>query len=163
MQTKKMLVCSAIILVAVVLDQLTKYQIISHFMYGERLSVISGLFDLILVYNPGAAFSFLADANGWQKFVFMGLALVISIFLLRGIWRNEFGTLGNIGAAMIVGGAAGNVIDRILYGHVIDFLLFYYHDWFYPAFNLADSFICVGAICFVIDGILRNKKQPTAD
>lgn len=163
MQTKKMLVCSAIILVAVVLDQLTKFQIISHFMYGERLSVISGLFDLILVYNPGAAFSFLADANGWQKFVFMGLALVISIFLLRGIWRNEFGTLGNIGAAMIVGGAAGNVIDRILYGHVIDFLLFYYHDWFYPAFNLADSFICVGAICFVIDGILRNKKQPTAD
>lgn len=163
MQTKKMLVCGAIILVAVVLDQLTKFQIISHFMYGERLSVISGLFDLILVYNPGAAFSFLADANGWQKFVFMGLALVISIFLLRGIWRNEFGTLGNIGAAMIVGGAAGNVIDRILYGHVIDFLLFYYHDWFYPAFNLADSFICVGAICFVIDGILRNKKQPTAD
>ena len=158
MQSKKYIGCGIVIGLAILLDQLSKTQIMSHFVFGERLNIIPGLFDLILVYNPGAAFSFLADAGGWQKFFFMGLALVICSYLLISIKRNEFGKLGNIGAAMIIGGAIGNVIDRLVHGHVVDFLLFYYHNWFYPAFNLADSFICVGAVCLLLDGLLRRKN-----
>lgn len=158
MQSKKYIGCGIVIGLAILLDQLSKTQIMSHFVFGERLNIIPGFFDLILVYNPGAAFSFLADAGGWQKFFFMGLALVICSYLLISIKRNEFGKLGNIGAAMIIGGAIGNVIDRLVHGHVVDFLLFYYHNWFYPAFNLADSFICVGAVCLLLDGLLRRKN-----
>ena len=109
---------------------------------GERLNIIPDFFDLTLAYNPGAAFSFLADQGGWQKFFFLGLAVVISLYLARAILRDEFGRWGNWGAAMIIGGAIGNVVDRLIHGHVVDFLLFYWQNWFYPAFNIADSFIC---------------------
>ena len=144
-------------LVAIILDQLSKWEILKHFTEGERLNIIPDFFDLTLAYNPGAAFSFLADQGGWQKFFFLVLAAVISLYLARAIWRDDFGRWGKIGAAMIIGGAVGNVIDRLLYGHVVDFLLFYWQDWFYPAFNIADSFICVGAVLLVVDG-LKNKK-----
>ncbi|ASK26939.1 signal peptidase II [Neisseria chenwenguii] len=143
---------------AIAFDQLTKLAALSAFSYAERLNVVPGFFDLTLVYNPGAAFSFLADAGGWQKYFFLGLAVLISGYLARGIWREEFGRWGRLGAAMIIGGAVGNVIDRLAYGHVIDFLLFYWKDWYYPAFNIADSFICVGAVLLVIDGFGQKKK-----
>ncbi|MDF7675622.1 signal peptidase II [Neisseriaceae bacterium ESL0693] len=158
MQSKKLWLCAAIMVVAALLDQFSKSQILSHFTYGERINIIPHFFDLILVYNPGAAFSFLANAGGWQKFFFMALALVISIYLIRAIWRNEFDRLGNLGASLIVGGAAGNVIDRLMHGHVVDFLLFYHQHWFFPAFNLADSFICVGAACLLLEGWWRHRK-----
>ena len=142
---------------AVAFDQFSKLAVLTDFRFMERLNIIPGFFDLTLVYNPGAAFSFLADQGGWQKFFFLALAAVISLYLARAIWRDDFGRWGKIGAAMIIGGAIGNVIDRLLYGHVVDFLLFYWQDWFYPAFNVADSFICVGAVLLVVDG-LKNKK-----
>ncbi len=118
----------------------------------------SFLFDLTLVYNPGAAFSFLADQGGWQN-TFLVLAVAVSAYLVRAILRDEFATLGKTGAAMIIGGALGNVIDRLIHGHVVDFLLFYWQNWFYPAFNIADSFICVGAVLAVLDNIVHRKTQ----
>ena len=148
-----------IALVGIALDQLTKWEILAHFQEGERLNIIPSLFDLTLAYNPGAAFSFLADQGGWQKFFFLGLALVISAYLARAILRDEFRLSGKIGAAMIIGGALGNAIDRLIHGHVVDFLLFYWKDWSYPAFNVADSFICVGAVLLVLAGLFQ-KKQP---
>ncbi len=149
-----------IALTGIALDQLTKWEILAHFQKGERLNIIPSLFDLTLAYNPGAAFSFLADQGGWQKFFFLGLALVISAYLARAILRDdEFRLSGKIGAAMIIGGALGNAIDRLIHGHVVDFLLFYWKDWSYPAFNVADSFICVGAVLLVLDGLF-HKKQP---
>ena len=93
-----------IALVGIALDQLTKWEILAHFQEGERLNIIPSLFDLTLAYNPGAAFSFLADQGGWQKFFFLGLALVISAYLARAILRDEFRLSGKIGAAMIIGG-----------------------------------------------------------
>ncbi|MDU8023598.1 MAG: signal peptidase II [Neisseria sp.] len=146
---------------AVMTDQLTKFAIIRTFAYGEQVE-ITPFFNLVHVLNPGAAFSFLADQGGWQKFFFLGLAVVISLYLARAIWRDEFGRWGKLGAAMIIGGAIGNVVDRLIHGHVVDFLLFYWQNWFYPAFNIADSFICVGAVCLVLDGLL-HKKTPSND
>lgn len=145
----------------IVLDQITKTAVLMHFEFAQRLNIIPGFFDLTLLYNPGAAFSFLADHGGWQKYFFIALAFVISFWLARGIVKNEFGRLGRIGAAMIIGGGLGNVIDRILYDKVVDFLLFYVGDWYYPAFNVADSFICIGMVLFVWDG-LRKKEPKTA-
>ncbi|QEY24187.1 signal peptidase II [Neisseria animalis] len=147
-------------LAAIALDQVTKLAVLATFQDFERVNVIPSFFDLTLVYNPGAAFSFLADQGGWQKYFFLGLAAVISLYLWRSIVRNDFARWGKIGAAMIIGGAIGNVIDRLAYGHVVDFLLFYWQDWYYPAFNVADSFICVGAVLLVLDGLTNKKKEP---
>lgn len=146
-------------LAGIALDQFTKWEILARFQEGERFNIVPAFFDLTLAYNPGAAFSFLADQGGWQKFFFLGLALVISAYLARAIWKDEFGRWGKIGAAMIIGGALGNVIDRLIHGHVVDFLLFYWNNWYYPAFNVADSFICVGAVLLVLDGLI-HKKEP---
>lgn len=143
---------------AIVLDQASKMLVLSNFEYAERVNVIPDFFDLTLVYNPGAAFSFLADAGGWQKYFFLALAAVISVWLARSIVKDDFGRWGKWGAAMIIGGAIGNVVDRLQHGHVIDYFLFYWQSWYYPAFNVADSFICVGAALLVIDGF-RHKKE----
>ncbi|MDO4640732.1 MAG: signal peptidase II [Neisseria sp.] len=147
---------------AIILDQLSKTAILKFFQEYERVNIIPGFFDLTRVYNTGAAFSFLADAGGWQKFFFIGLAAVICGWLIREIIRNQFGTWGKTGAAMVIGGAIGNVADRLQHGHVIDYLLFYWKDWFYPAFNVADSFIVVGAALLVLDGLRNNKKESAA-
>jgi signal peptidase II len=142
---------------AVVLDQISKYAVLARFEDFERLPVVGGFFDLTLVYNTGAAFSFLASAGGWQKYFFVALAAVISVWLVRAVKKGEFGALGSWGAAMVVGGALGNVIDRFVHGKVVDFLLFYGETWSYPAFNVADSFICVGAALLVLDSFTHKK------
>lgn len=147
---------------AIVFDQITKIAILNRFQDYERLNVIPNFFDLTLVYNTGAAFSFLADAGGWQKFFFIGLAFVICGWLVHEIVKDKFGLLGKFGAAMVIGGALGNVIDRFIHGKVVDFLLFYYQNWFYPAFNFADSCIVVGAALLVIDGFQSSKKEKAA-
>lgn len=158
---KKLLIYGVIIFVSIFADQISKNMILQHLQYMERVAVIPGFFDLILVYNTGAAFSFLAGAGGWQKFFFIGLALIICIFLLKAIIRDELGKAGKIAAAMIIGGALGNVIDRLIYGHVVDFILLYYHNWFYPAFNIADSCICVGAVLLVLESIFHQKIKSS--
>jgi signal peptidase II len=142
-------------LLIVLFDQLSKWYFNSHYQPGETHAVIPGFFSFILLFNPGAAFSFLANAGGWQKHVFTLLALLVSGWLGWNIAKQRFTTLMNCAAAFISGGAIGNVIDRFAYGHVIDFILLYYQNWFYPAFNLADSFICVGAVLMVLDSLKK--------
>ncbi|MDO5639367.1 MAG: signal peptidase II [Neisseria sp.] len=144
---------------AIIADQVSKLAVLKYFDYGERLNIIPDFFDLTLLYNPGAAFSFLADAGGWQKYFFLILAVVICSYLARAIVKDDFGLWGKTGAAMIIGGAIGNVIDRLQHGHVVDYLLFYWQNWYYPAFNVADSFICVGAVLLVIDGFKHKKDK----
>lgn len=148
--------------VAVILDQITKWAVLAKFEDFERLNIIPNFFDLTLVYNYGAAFSFLANAGGWQKYFFVALAFVISGWLVNEIRKGEMGKLGNFAAAMIIGGAFGNVIDRFIHGKVVDFILVYYQNWYYPAFNVADSFICVGVALLVIDGMKQAKKEKQA-
>ena len=146
-------------LLVIVLDQLSKIYFNTQYQFGEMRDVIPGYFSFTLIYNPGAAFSFLRDAGGWQKYLFTLLALGVSAYLGWNIIKGRFSRLMNIAASFIMGGAIGNVIDRLAYGHVVDFILVHYqHSWYYPAFNLADSFICVGAVLMVLDSL----KQPRA-
>ncbi|BBF86657.1 lipoprotein signal peptidase [Aquitalea magnusonii] len=146
-------------LLVIVLDQLSKIYFNSQYQFGEVREVIPGYFGFTLIYNPGAAFSFLRDAGGWQKYLFTLLALAVSGYLGWNIVKGRFTPLMNMAASFIIGGAIGNVIDRLAYGHVVDFILVHYqHSWYYPAFNLADSFICVGAVLMVLD----SMKQPRA-
>lgn len=144
-------------LLVIVLDQLSKLYFNSQYQFGEMRDVIPGYFSFTLIYNPGAAFSFLRDAGGWQKYLFTLLALGVSGYLGWSIIKGRFTALMNVAASFIIGGALGNVIDRLAYGHVVDFILVHYQrSWYYPAFNLADSFICVGAVLMVLD----SMKQP---
>ena len=148
--------------VAMILDQISKWAILAKFEDFERVNIIPHFFDLTLVYNTGAAFSFLANHSGWQKYFFIVLAFVISGWLANGVRKGEFGKLGNFAAAMIIGGALGNVIDRFIHGKVVDFLLFYWQNHYYPAFNVADSFICVGVALLIMDGLKQGKKNRAA-
>lgn len=145
-------------LVVFVLDQLTKYWVLSTFVPGETRPLLP-FFSLILTFNTGAAFSFLADAGGWQRPMFIALALAASvwiIFLLRKYWHNN---LFSIALSLILGGALGNVLDRIIAGKVTDFLLFYYEQFSWPAFNLADSAITIGAILLVWESFRKPKSE----
>jgi signal peptidase II len=147
----------AVALVVVVLDQAVKLYMQSAFQFGERLHVLP-FFDLTLVYNLGAAFSFLATQAGWQRWLFTGLgvaAAAVIVWLLR---RHAGQTRFALALALIMGGALGNVIDRVAYGHVVDFLLFYWRDWYYPAFNIADVAITCGAVLLVLDELLKARK-----
>lgn len=149
----------AVALAVVVADQLTKWLVQDAFAYGERLAVLPFL-DLVLVYNKGAAFSFLASASGWQTPFFIGVALlavaIVSTMLLRG----PGGGLLCSGLALILGGAIGNVIDRIAYGHVVDFVLLHAWGWHWPAFNVADSAISVGAGIVIVDSFVHRDAAP---
>jgi signal peptidase II len=143
--------------VIILLDQITKIAVERRFSFAERLSVIQGFFDLTLVYNKGAAFSFLASAGGWQRWFFIGLGTVAAIFLIYLLVKHASQRLFCFGVAMILGGAIGNVIDRVWRGQVVDFLLVFYQGFYWPAFNVADSAITVGAACLIIDEIRRVR------
>ena len=121
--------------------------------------VIPGFFNWVLVYNPGAAFSFLSDAGGWQRYFFSLLALAVTVWLGGLIWHGRQSQLMNCAASLIIGGALGNLIDRLAYGHVVDFIQLYYGSFVWPAFNLADSAICLGAALMVIDGFRKEKRR----
>ena len=146
-------------LAVVAADQISKFAVLERFALYERLNVIDGFFDLTLVYNPGAAFSFLANMGGAQRYIFVVLAFAIRLWLGWNVVKGGFGRLGNWAAAMIIGGAMGNVIDRFLHGQVVDFLLFYWQNHYYPAFNVADSFICVGAFLLVLESFAQGRKN----
>jgi len=134
----------------IALDQLTKWWALAALVPHRPVEVLP-FFNLTLVFNRGAAFSFLAGAGGWQKLFFIGLAIVISailaVWLARSAWRQRWLAAG---IALILGGALGNVIDRIHHGHVVDFLDLHAAGWHWPAFNLADSAITVGAVVLLI-------------
>jgi signal peptidase II len=146
------------VLVIVIIDQLTKLYFLNTLSYGERIPVLP-FFDFVLLFNTGAAFSFLANHDGWQRWFFVGIGfvaiIVISLFLRRHQHEPRF----MWGLTLILGGAIGNVIDRLLWGHVVDFLLFFYDNWYYPAFNIADSCITVGAILIIFDEILKWRTN----
>jgi len=146
--------------VVVLLDQASKIAITRVFSFGQRLPIADGFFDLTLLYNKGAAFSFLAAAGGWQKYFFIGLGVGAALFICWLLSRHNRQRLFSFALAMILGGAIGNVIDRVAYGHVVDFLLVYWRDWFWPAFNLADSAIVCGASLLVLDEFLRVRRAP---
>lgn len=143
-------------LVIIVLDQATKIAFDNLLAYGERLPILP-FFDFTLLYNRGAAFSFLAGQDGWQRWFFTGLGVVASVFIVWLMHRHREQRGFCMALALILGGALGNVIDRLLYGHVIDFLLFHWNDWYFPAFNLADTAITCGAILLILDEIVRAR------
>ncbi|MEP6608325.1 MAG: signal peptidase II [Burkholderiaceae bacterium] len=147
----------AVAIGVILLDQLTKITIERRFEFGQVLP-ITDFFNLILTYNKGAAFSFLATASGWQGGFFVAIAVAASVFILYMLARHGQQRLFALALAMILGGAVGNVIDRIAYGHVIDFLDFHWHDWHFPAFNLADSSIVGGAALLIIDELRRVRR-----
>jgi len=147
-----------IALVVVLLDQFAKALIVGDFRVGESRLVTSFL-DVVRLENTGMAWSLLADAGGWQRWFFIVLALGASAFMLWLIWRNGSQRLFSFAIAMIMGGAIGNVIDRMARGAVVDFIsLHWHHAYTFPAFNLADSAITLGAICLVVDELRRVRK-----
>ncbi len=146
--------------ILIILDQITKIAITSTFMYGESMPV-TPFFNLVLVYNKGAAFSFLASETGWQRHFFTVIGIGASVFIIYLLKKNPGQRLLSWALTLILGGAIGNVIDRVLYGHVIDFLDIYIGNWHWPAFNVADSAICIGAVLFVYDELKRGKKPAT--
>lgn len=143
----------------VVLDQATKYTIERLFSYGERLVVVPGFFDLTLVYNRGAAFSFLAHADGWQRWFFIGIGAAATIFIVWLLTKHGSQRLFAFSLALILGGAIGNVVDRIVRGHVVDFVLLHWQRFHWPAFNVADSAITVGAVLLVVDELRRVRRN----
>jgi signal peptidase II len=150
---------------AIALDQLSKWLVVEHFRYGDSQFVTS-FFNLVRAHNTGAAFSFLAGAGGWQRWFFVGLGTLASGFIVWMLTRHKDQPLFCFALSMILGGAIGNVIDRLVYGYVVDFLQFHWEvlasifpGGFFPAFNLADSAITLGAICLIFDE-LRRARQP---
>jgi signal peptidase II len=145
-----------IALIVILFDQLTKIAVRKVFEYGVPHEITS-FFNLILVYNRGAAFSFLAMAGGWQRWAFTALGVVAALVICYLLRRHSGQKMFCTALALILGGALGNVIDRLMYGHVIDFLDFHVGGWHWPAFNLADSAITIGAILLVVDELRRVR------
>ncbi len=141
------------------LDQLVKWWVIQEFSLYQQSPVLP-FFSLTLAYNPGAAFSFLGNASGWQRWFLSGVAIVVSILLtgwLKQLRANENWQACSL--SLILGGALGNLIDRMVSGQVTDFLLFYYKNWYFPAFNLADTAITIGAIMLVLDMFRESSRK----
>jgi signal peptidase II len=144
--------------VAVLLDQVTKFWVFRGVLEQESERVILPVFSLVKRYNTGISFSFLATDHAYGPWIFAALAAIIAFGLL--IWLSQTAErLPAVGLALVVGGAIGNVIDRVREGAVMDFLLFHWHDLAWPAFNLADSFITVGVALLIFDGVFGGKKR----
>lgn len=150
--------------IIVAVDQLTKWAILVRLELYDRIDVLPVL-AITRMHNTGAAFSFLADASGWQRWFFIILAMVVAV--LVSFWLKKLPARGKnwlaFSLALIVGGAVGNVIDRIVHGYVVDFISVHYKGWFYPAFNVADSAITVGAIILILDSIFEGRRKPADD
>ena len=140
--------------ILILLDQITKITILKIFAYGQ-IKAIASFFNLTLVYNKGAAFSFLATESGWQRYLFTGIGVFAALVIIFMLKRHAGQRMFCAALSLILGGAVGNVIDRVIYGHVIDFLDFYIGRWHFPAFNIADSAICIGAALFILDEFRR--------
>lgn len=146
-------------LLIIIADQISKTVMVNWLDLYERVAVLP-FFNLTLAHNTGAAFSILAGAGGWQRWFFVALAVVISLVLV--IWLKRLAQTAKLEAislALIIGGAIGNVIDRLVYGYVIDFLDVYVGTYHWPAFNIADSAICVGAVLLIIDSFRKSAEK----
>ncbi len=138
----------------VAIDLYTKHLVQRAFEYGEHLK-ITNFFDLVRYHNEGAAFSFLADAGGWQKWFFSGVSMIAVVVITYLIKKHQNQKLFCFGLALVLGGAIGNLYDRLTLGYVVDFLSFHVNDWFWPAFNVADSAICVGVALLLLDSFKK--------
>jgi signal peptidase II len=148
----------AIALVIVIADQFTKALIVDDFQLGESRTVTS-FFNIVRVHNTGAAFSFLAGASGWQRWFFVGLGAAATGFIIWMLLRHGGQRLFSLSLALILGGAIGNVIDRLLHGYVVDFIQVHYGGAYFPSFNVADSAITVGAALLILDELLRVRRS----
>ena len=150
-------------IVVVALDQWTKYLITDHLDEFEQVILLPVL-ELMRLHNEGAAFSFLSGASGWQRWLFTALALAVSAAIL--VWLRRLPARGRgliaAGLCLVLGGALGNVIDRVLWGHVIDFIRVHYEDWYFPAFNVADSAITIGAGLLILDNLIDFGRARAA-
>jgi signal peptidase II len=154
---QKLLPWLGVAVAVILVDQATKLTVERMFNFGDVRPVTS-FFNLVLTYNKGAAFSFLANAGGWQDEFLTWVGIGASAFIVYLLARHGTQRLFSLALALILGGAIGNVIDRIAYGHVIDFLDFHVGGWHWPAFNVADSAIVTGAVLLVLDELLRVRR-----
>jgi signal peptidase II len=144
--------------IIVLIDQLSKITITRTFQLGEEKFVTS-FFNLVLAYNKGAAFSFLHNAGGWQRYFFTGIGIAAAAYIIYLLKKHGGQRMFSWALSLVLGGAVGNVIDRLLYGHVVDFLDFHWAGWgHFPAFNIADAAICIGAALFILDELRRVNK-----
>ena len=150
---------SALIVAA---DQLTKWLVLGYFQNRYPREELTGFFNLVLVFNKGAAFSLFAQAPGWQTPLLVAFALAAAAIVSVLIVRNPARGLLCLGLALILGGAVGNLIDRLRFGHVVDFLDFHALGWHWPAFNVADSAISVGAVLLILEGFVHHEKRAGA-
>lgn len=150
----KWLGLSAIVLA---LDLYTKQLILKAFAYGEHVTV-TGFFDLVRYHNEGAAFSFLAGAGGWQRLFFSSIAVIASVVIIYLIRKHPTQKLFCFALALVLGGALGNLYDRLTLGYVVDFLFFHYQQYYWPAFNVADSAISCGVVLLLIDSFKKPGK-----
>ena len=144
-------------LIILIADQLTKVLILGTYQLGDS-TVVTSFFNIVRVHNTGAAFSFLASAGGWQRWFFTGLGACAALFILWMLKAHSGQRLFSFALACILGGAVGNVIDRVLYGYVVDFLDFHWRGMHFPAFNIADSAITIGAMALILDELLRVRR-----
>ena len=139
-------------------DQITKTLILNHYQLGDS-TFITSFFNIVRAHNTGAAFSFLSDAGGWQRWLFTGIGVAATIFIVWQLRAHPGQKLFSFALSSILGGAVGNVVDRLMHGYVVDFLQFHYAGWYFPSFNLADSAITVGAACLILDELLRVRRE----
>lgn len=148
----------ALAIIVIVLDQISKHWISATLTYGEPV-VFTSFFNFTLLHNPGAAFSFLSDAGGWQRWFFTVVAAVISVVLVIWLARVSEKRYEALALALILGGAIGNLYDRVALGYVVDFIVVHYQDYYWPAFNIADSAITVGAALLILDMLFGKDKR----
>jgi len=144
-------------LIILIADQFTKVLIVGYYRLGDSTTITS-FFNIVRAHNTGAAFSFLADASGWQRWFFTGIGVVAALFILWMLKSHPGQKLFSFALACILGGAIGNVVDRLLHGYVVDFLDFHWAGWHFPSFNIADSAISIGAACLILDELLRVRR-----
>ena len=140
-----------------VADQVTKTLILGNYRLGDA-TYITSFFNIVRAHNTGAAFSFLSNAGGWQRWLFAGIGAAATIFIVWQLRAHPGQRLFSFAMASILGGAVGNVVDRLLHGYVVDFLDFHLNGWHFPAFNIADTAITVGAVCLILDELLRVRR-----
>lgn len=148
----------AIAVIVIVADQITKHLIVEHFRHGQS-QTITPFFNLVRAHNTGAAFSFLADESGWQRWFFIVLAFAAALFIIWMLVRHGGPRLFNLALSLILGGAIGNVADRLMHGYVVDFVQLHWKlTHYFPAFNVADSAITIGALMLVTDELRRMRR-----
>ncbi len=146
-------------LIILIADQFTKVLILGYYRLGDS-TYITSFFNIVRAHNTGAAFSFLASASGWQRWFFTAIGVGATIFIIYLLRSHSGQKLFSFALACILGGAVGNVVDRLLHGYVVDFLQFHWQrSWYFPAFNVADSAITVGAVCLILDELLRVRRS----